>query len=62
MQLVEHLDKSVLAALPAIHAFTGSDFTASFLNKGKVKALDHMMKKDEFVNAFQKLGDSATSC
>ena len=44
-QLAVHLDKSMVAALPALHAFTGSDYTASFMNKGKIRALDLMMKK-----------------
>ena len=60
MQLVKRLDEAVIAALPSLHAFMGSDFTASFMNKGKVKAFGLLIRKKEFVDAFATLGDSAT--
>ena len=60
MQLVEHLDEAVIAALPSLHVFMGSDFTVSFMNKGKVKAFGLSIRKKEFVGAFTTLGDSAT--
>ena len=60
IQLVKHLDEAVIAALPSLHAFMGSDFTAPFMNKGKVKAFGLSIRKKEFANAFATLGDSAT--
>ena len=37
-EIIEMIDKSRALALPGFHAFTGSDTTASFFNKGKKKA------------------------
>ena len=45
-QLVDHLPQDLIDALPALHAFTGSDYTASMMNKGKLQALELMMKSD----------------
>ena len=42
-QLVDHLPQDLIDALPA---FTGSDYTASMMNKCKLKALELMMKSD----------------
>ena len=39
-----------------IHAFTGSDYTAAFMNKGKVKPFKIMEKSDSCAAAFSKLG------
>ena len=33
-QLANHIDKEVVAALSGLHAYTGSDYTASFMGKG----------------------------
>ena len=57
-QLVDHLPQDVIDALPALHAFTGSDYTASMMNKGKLKALELMMKSDIYTQAFAGLGNS----
>jgi hypothetical protein len=54
--LVTTIDSGVLKALPGLHAFTGCDYTASFLNKGKIKPLELMMKNDEFKTFFAELG------
>ena len=51
-QLTHKLDSNVLKALPGIHAFTGCDYTASFLNKGKVKSLEKMLKNDSIIRFF----------
>ena len=56
--LVSHLDQSVIDALPALHAFTGSDYTSSFMNKGKIRAFQIMMNEKSFTNAFATLGNS----
>ena len=45
-------------ALIGLHAFTGSDYTAAFFNKGKVKALKLMLESDDaddYIHAFQAL-------
>lgn len=55
-QMAEHIDDDVLDALPALHAFTGTDFTAAFMNKGKMRPLDIMMKSQRFTRAFACLG------
>ena len=46
------------AALPGFHAFTGSDYTASFTRKGKVRPFDVMIKNEEFLHTFTRLGQS----
>ena len=43
-KLATTLDANVLKTLPGYHAFTGSDFTAAFMNKGKVRPFDIMYK------------------
>lgn len=59
-QLINQMNPKVIDALPALHAFTGCDYTASFMNKGKIKALDLLAKHDHFKDAFGNLGNSAT--
>ena len=44
-------------ALPGFHAFSGSDYTASFMNKGKVTPLDLFQKQEAFCEAFAQLGE-----
>ena len=46
-------------SLPGIHAFTGCDYTASFLNKGKVKPLEKMLKNDSMIRVFFSLGENS---
>ena len=53
--LAQHVGPQLCAALPGFHAFTGSDYTASFCRKGKVRPLAIMEKK--FVPAFSSLGE-----
>lgn len=57
-QLVQHVDREVLEALPAFHAYTGSDYTAAFMNKGKMRPFDLMKKNHLFTSAFASLGSS----
>ena len=57
-QLANHMDKKVVAALPGFHAYTGSDFTASFMGKGKMRPYDIMIQNEKFTNAFACLGRS----
>jgi len=53
------LEQSVIDALPGLHAFSGSDYTSSFMNKGKIRALQLIMKEKSFADAFAALGNSA---
>ena len=48
----------VCAALPGFHAFTGSDYTASFTRKRKVRPFDIMIKNEELLHIFTRLGQS----
>ena len=43
-------------ALPALHIFTGSDYTAAFNKKGKVKPLKLLQDNVDFQSAFSELG------
>lgn len=45
-------------ALPALHAFTGNDYTSAFHGIGKVKAYRQMIKSQDFLKMFKALGDS----
>ena len=53
--------KRLASALPAIHAFTGCDFTSAFYRKGKVKPLELVENDDtgKFVSFFDRLGTTA---
>jgi len=44
---LESKQKGLAAAIPGLHAFTGSDFTTAFYRKGKVKALEVLEKDTE---------------
>ena len=52
------LGSHVCDALPGLHAFTGCDFTSSFLGKGKVKPYEYMQKSTSFQHAFERLGEN----
>ena len=45
------------AALPGFHACAGSDYTASFSRKGKVRPLALLEKNKNVIEMFSKLGD-----
>ena len=51
------MESTFVNALPGFHAFSGSDYTASFMNKGKVKPLDLLQKQEAFCEAFAQLGE-----
>lgn len=40
------LGKDTALALPGLHALTGCDSTALFLNKGKIRPLEIVLKND----------------
>ena len=47
------------SALPALHAFTGCDYTSAFLLKGKSRPVYVAEKSARFMNALKELGTSA---
>ena len=58
--LAERLGTDICNSLPGIHAFTGCDFTAAFMHKGKVCPFQ-LMEKNNFVLSFGRLGESSTT-
>ena len=44
-------------ALPALHAFTGNDYTSAFHGIGKIKAFNIMVKSPDFINLFKRIGN-----
>ena len=48
--------KNLCTAIARFHAFTGSDYTTSFLDKSKVRPLALMEKLVKFKTTFGKLG------
>ena len=50
---------TLCTAIAGFHASTGFDYTASFLNKGKVRPLALMDKSVKFMTTFGKLGESS---
>ena len=57
-KLAETLGQRTCKALLGLHAFTGFDYTASFLRKGKVRPLALIERVANFTMAFSRLGDS----
>ena len=51
------LGPSLCKALPGFHAFTGSDYTSAFFQKGKLKPFSYLSASDEFQNAFANLSE-----
>ena len=52
----DYFGDSVCNALPALHIFTGSDYTAAFNKKGKVKPLKLLQDIVDFQSVFSELG------
>ena len=46
------LGPDLCAALPAFHSFTGSDYTSSFVRKGKVRPFKMLEKGQDYQDAF----------
>lgn len=53
-----NLGDRLCKALPALHAFTGSDYTSSFARKGKLKPVKILQKNEEFQTTFSTFGES----
>ena len=58
-ELYSHLGKILCKSLPAYHTFTGSDFTASFTRKGKVKPFKVLEKFTEYQSVFIELTEDS---
>ena len=58
--ITSELGEKCCAALPALHAFTGNDYTSAFHGLGKYKAYKLMKSSDEFLELFGQLGNSFT--
>ena len=56
-QIHESFGKEFCKALPAFHAFTGCDYTASFNRKGKVRPLKLFENNESIQQVFSKLHD-----
>ena len=55
-KLAHNLGMQVAQALPAFHAFTGCDFSPSFVGKGKTRPLNNLLKYADCQIAFARLG------
>ena len=44
-KLMQDMDSETDDALPGLHALTGSDYTAAFMGKGKVRSFKLLIKK-----------------
>lgn len=53
--IYEVLGSRICAALPGFHAFTGCDYTSSFVRKGKIRPFAKLEKNKEAQKAFQSL-------
>jgi hypothetical protein len=61
--IAEVLGVDVCSALPAYHAFSGCDYTSSFVRRGKVKPFELLKKTPSFLQTFGDLGSAETfSC
>ena len=48
----KHKGKSLCVALPGFHSFTGSNYTASFNHKGKIRPLLLLERNEDAKKAF----------
>ena len=56
-QLHQHLGAKICCALPAYDAFTGCDYTSSFMKTGKVKPFKLLQKNEAVQDALIDLGE-----
>ena len=49
--------KHFISALPGIYNFSGNDYIPCFYKKGKTRPLELMLKSDENIHVFSKMGD-----
>jgi hypothetical protein len=55
-KIADAVGHDMVKALPAFHAFTGSDCTSAFVRKGKRNPMKMLEKHADFILVFQKLG------
>ena len=51
--------KSLIDALPGLHAFSGCDTTSSFNGIGKVKCLSTLQSESKYIKAMANIGEAA---
>ena len=56
--VIDETGMDLCSALPALHAFSGSDSTSSFVRKGKKTVLKTIKQHPEYIKAFLSLGRS----
>ena len=54
----KELTVPICEALPSVHVFIGSDYTASFMRKAKWKPFEIMKSSENFISALNQLGSS----
>lgn len=54
--ICKSVDSDFVEALPALHSFTGSDYTAAFYRKGKIRPYNIMEKTPKYAQALALLG------
>lgn len=57
-ELAVKVTPEITDALPALHALSGCDYTASFMRKGKQRPYEVMVKNERFTKAMCALGSS----
>lgn len=58
--LAKKIGPALASALPALHAFTGCDFTPCFSRKGKINPMTILANNTSICEAFARLGKSST--
>ena len=48
----------MIDAFPAVHTLTGAEYSASFVDKGKLRYLNLVLKYPTFTTAFASFGNS----
>ena len=56
--IAENLGSQVCKALPALHAFTGCDYSPAFFGKGKKKPLKLVLDDDDLQHTLSDLGEN----
>ena len=57
--ICQSVGPQICAALPGFHAYTGSDYTSSFVRRGKVHPFAKVEKNADIQKALQELGTTA---
>lgn len=56
----KELGPDLCAALPAFHAFKGSDYASAFVRKGKVRPLQTLEKQPDYQKTFRVMAMSSS--